>query len=209
MRAKHHMAAYALAFTAAVAPVHAASDAAALERLRLQIQALQERVTALESLTTFATFMPNFAERFHVMHHAGEAGDWAVASHELAEMKRIAGLSTSMDAEKGRLLATMMAPSFAALDDAIEHGDGPGFEKALVQTIPTCNACHAATGSGFVEVTLEVPDVLSMRHPHKVVAREMPEGHSHETPAPGKKEMYDTGAPGHGHPDTGKPAHTH
>ena len=209
MNAKHHIAACALALTAAVAPVHADSDGEALEKLRLQIQALQDRVTALEALTTFTTFMPNFAERFHVMHHAGEAGDWAVASHELAEMQRMARLSTSIDGEKGRLLNAMMAPSFADLDDAIEHGNGTKFEKALVQTITTCNACHAATGSGFVEVTLEVPDLLSLRHPHRLVARGVPEGHSHDMPEAGAKMMHDTEAPEHGHDDAGKPKHTH
>jgi hypothetical protein len=206
MNAKHHIAVYVMALTAAVAPVHADSDGKAFEQLRLEIEGLRDRVTALESLTTFTTFMPNFAERFHIMHNAGTAQDWAVASHELNEMQRMAKLSTSIDGEKGRLLNSMMAPHFAALDDAIEHGNGPKFEQALVQAITTCNACHAATGSGFIEVTLEVPDLLNMRHPHKLTASGVPEGHAHEMPAAGTKTMHDTDASG-GHDDAGKTKH--
>ncbi len=45
--------------------------------------------------------MPNFSERFHVMHRAGESGDWAVAAHEFAELKRLTRLSTTIDSEEG------------------------------------------------------------------------------------------------------------
>ena len=36
--------------------------------------------------------MPNFAERLHVMHYAGEAEDWAVASHELLGLRHLVGI---------------------------------------------------------------------------------------------------------------------
>lgn len=57
------------------AAVIADSDAADIQALKVQIEALQARVTALEAQQTFTSFMPNLAERFHVMHRAGEAGD--------------------------------------------------------------------------------------------------------------------------------------
>ena len=205
MNTRPHIMATALAIAAAVGPAHADSDDGKLEELMRQVETLRTRVSALESLTTFTSFMPNFAERFHVMHHAGEAGDWAVASHELSEMQRMAVLSQSIDAEKGKLMKSMMAPSFDALEDAIGHGNGGKFETALTQTINTCNACHAATGSGFIEVTLEVPDLLSLRHPHKLTPRAVPEGHSHDMPADMKGMMHDSKTSEHGHDDAGKP----
>ena len=188
-------------------PVLASSDEAKFEALEHQIEALRARIAALEAYQTFTSFMPNFSERFHVMHRAGEAGDWAVAAHELQEMKRLTILSSTIDSEKGRLMQTMMGPNFEALDKAIEHGNHEKFQRALVQTIDTCNACHAATGSDFVQVTLDARDSLSLRHPHKLMRRAVPGGHSHGMPSGMGAMMPAKPASEEHHDDTGKPAH--
>ena len=201
---KKRMKAVALALVVAglSMPLLADSDSKKSEALERQIEALQARVAALEERQTFASFMPNFAERFHVMHRASSANDWAVASHELEEMKRLARLSTSIDSEQGQLLQAMMGPSFEALSTAIEHNDLENFEKALLQTIQSCNACHAATGSAFIQVALDARDSLSIRHPHEFTEREAPRDHGHgEMPG----EHDDTGKAAHD--DTGKAAH--
>lgn len=193
------------------APVMADEDAADIQALKAQIQALQARVNALEARQTFTSFMPNIAERFHVMHRAGEAGDWAVASHELEELKRITSLSPTIDEKNGRLMIAMMGPSFDALEEAIEHGNHEKFEKALSQSINTCNSCHVATGSEFVEVTLDAEESLSMRHPHRFMRRDMPSGHAHGHAAmPGMGGMMqETPEAKPHHDDTGMPAHKH
>ncbi len=160
-------------------PAVADSDSAKFKALERQIQELQARIAALEERVTFTSFMPDFAERFHVMHRAGEAGDWAVASHELEEMKRLTRISISIDTDKGKLMQAMMQPSFEALGNAIEHGNHKKFAKALSQTTDTCNACHTATGSGFVQVTLDAQDSLGLRHPHKFMEQQVPGGHTH------------------------------
>jgi hypothetical protein len=193
--------------TALSTPLLADSDGAKIEKLEHQIEALQARIASLEARQTFATFMPDYAERFHVMHRAGESGDWAVASHELEEMKRITGISPSIDGEKGALMQGMMAPSFDALEDAIEHNSHEKFVKALTQTINTCNACHTATGSEFIQVTLDAQESLSMRHPHTFMERAVPGGHSHGAPASMGGMMEPAGAAKKPHDDTGKPAH--
>ncbi len=213
----------AFAAIAVSAPVAADGDSTRVKELERQIQALQARVKALEARQTFTSFMPNMAERFHVMHRAGEAGDWAVAFHELEELKRITSLSPTIDKEKGQLMQAMMGPSYEALEVAIEHGNHEKFEKALKQTITTCNPCHVAIGSEFVEVTLDAEESLSMRHPHRFMRRGMPSGHTHGPASmtgmdgmmgPGsteKDDHDDTGKAPHGHEkphdDTGMPAH--
>jgi hypothetical protein len=196
-------------------PVLADSDDAKSESLERQIEALQTRIAALEARQTFTAFMPDLAERFHVMHRAGDAGDWAMASHELEEMKRLGRLSTSIDSERGKLLQAMMGPSFEALGTAIERSDHKQFRKALPQTIDSCNACHTATDSAFVMVTLDVRDSLSIRHPHMFMEQEVARGHGHgDTPDESATgEHDDTGkaahddAPEAAHDDTGKAAH--
>lgn len=160
-------------------PTAADSDSDEMKRLQLRIDALERRVMELERARSFATFMPEFAERFHVMHRAGEAGDWAVASHELNELERLTELSQGIDRKKGDLMGNMMAASFEALKKAIEHGNANKFEEALEQTINACNGCHVATDSTFIQVTLDAPDSLSMRHPHALEPRHAPSGHTH------------------------------
>ena len=163
---------------------NAGSDANDIQSLQQALRALQHRVEILEAIKpTFTDFMPNMAERIHVLHRAGDAGDWAVAGHELAEIKRLSALSGYIDAEKGTLMQSMMEPSFDALEDAIEHGNQDRLRTALEETVNACNACHVATGSPFVQVVLDAEKSISMRHPHALAHTEMAGGHAHGEPA--------------------------
>lgn len=134
-------------------------------------------------------------------------------------------ISPTIDKEKGQLMQAMMGPSYDALESAIEHGNHEKFEKALNQAVSTCNSCHVATGSEFVEVILNARESLSMRHPHRFMRRDMPSDHTHGhgTGAgmggmmePGSMEKGghdDSGKAPHQdekpHDDTGMPAHKH
>ena len=100
------------------------------------------------------------------MHLAGEAGDWQVANHELQEMKRMVGLAETIDPEKGKLFVTFMNGNLAGIQGAIEHGNEEKFVASVNRTVQSCNACHTAAGSPFIEVALDVPTMLTMRHPH-------------------------------------------
>ena len=182
-------------------PVFASGGDADTHELQQLVEKLQARVTALEAARTFTSFMPDFAERFHVLHRAGEAGDWAVASHELSEMKRMVDLSPTIDAKNGELMKAMLAPSLDAIDAAVDDADGKKFEQALEQTVNTCNACHAAAGSPFIDVTLNANEALSMRHPHRFLMRKAMGGHQHGmSEGMGGAMHSDEGeADGHGH----------
>ena len=161
-----------IAITASVGSVFANQDAN-VEQLKEQIRALEGRITILESRFTFASFMPDFAERFHIMHRASEFEDWAVASHELQIMKQLIASSGSIDAEKGAIFQAMMGPVVDKMDNAINHANGKKMTAALSEAVQTCNACHTATGSPFIKVTLDATESLSMRHPHKFTKQKM------------------------------------
>jgi len=151
-----------------------------MEDLRREVRALREAVRSLQaSRPTTTALMPDFAERFHVMHYAGEAGDWAVATHELLEMQRIMKVIGRVNPEYGEMMQAFMSPSFAELNAAIEHGDRQAFNEALTGAVDQCNACHAGVGSPFIEVTLDVDESLSMRHPHRLQQSEKPGEHTH------------------------------
>jgi hypothetical protein len=164
----------------ATAPLMAQTDSSEIMPMKRQLQSLEERVTRLEALQpTFTSFMPDFAERFHVMHLAGDVGDWAVATHELNELRRMTAFSKYIDSQKGNLMKSMLEPNFSALEGAIGHGNHDKFAKALAETLATCNSCHVATGSAFIKVTLGVDDALSLRHPHALAEQAAPHGHKH------------------------------
>lgn len=162
------------------AEASAPAELETMEDLREEVRALREAVRSLQATRpTTTALMPDFAERFHVIHYAGEAGDWAVATHELLEMERIMKVIGRVNSEYGEMMQGFMSPSFDALNAAIEHGDRGAFNDALTGTVEQCNACHTAVGSGFVEVTLDVDESLSMRHPHRLQPSEKPGDHTH------------------------------
>jgi len=149
------------------------------KQLMERIEAMEARIVVLESRFTFASFMPDFAERFHVMHQAAETEDWAIAGHELQVMKSMVESSTTIDAEKGQLFQAMMGPMIEQMEDAIGHGDEEKMHKLLTQTTQTCNSCHAATGSAFIKVSLDAAGTLSMRHPHVLTKQKSDMKHKH------------------------------
>lgn len=195
-----------LGFGFLISSAFAHQDVLSSEVLK-RLDALEQRLSALEAARSFAGFMPDLAERFHVMHRAGEAGDWAVAAHELAEMQKLSRLSISIDAQQGMLMQSMLGPSFETLEGAIEHGNLKRFSKALESTISACNGCHVATGANFVQVTLDAPDGLSMRHPHRFTKSDAPEGHHH---GPQGVHMMQRGVePAHGDGSGKRENHSH
>jgi hypothetical protein len=150
-----------------------------MDDLKNEIRALRERVDALEALKpTFTNFMPNFSERFHVMHRAGDVGDWAVAAHEISEMQRLTRISNYIDPKLGGLMRGFMDGNLRKLKEAIEHGSAKSFRAALKDTVASCNGCHTATGS-TIAVSLDVDDSLSMRHPHALRKSTVPKEHTH------------------------------
>lgn len=171
---------------------HAAESAAAatpseptdVETLQREVRVLEAEVAELRQtvqalVPSLTMLMPDFAERFHVMHRAGDVGDWAVANHELLAMQQIAAEAERLHPERGQLLAAYMAAPFESLDEAIDHSNYEAFDGALRQTLQSCNACHRAVGSPFIQVTLNPPSQLSMRHPHKLQPSEPLHGHTH------------------------------
>ena len=156
------------------------------EDIKADLHSLHERLTELEKKVAqlwelrpnFPALMPEFSERFHVLHYAGEAGDWAVAQHELLEMRRLVRLGGLIDAQKGVLLQAFIHPQLEGLLRAIEDQNGQAFKKALESTVQACNGCHAAVGSAFMKVALDPPDVLSLRHPHALTRSQVPK-HEH------------------------------
>ena len=173
----------AVAGVLAFAPARpvAADEETRVARLEAKVERLEKQVRELRSLMPSMTnIMPDFSERFHVMHRAGDAGDWAVAQHELLEMHRIIEMARVIDAKKGRMMNDFMEAPLATVAAAIEHSDRDRFVQALEATLTNCNACHDATGSPFINVGLDAGSSVSMRHAHEFLESQPMTEHTHE-----------------------------
>lgn len=153
-----------------------------IRALEERMAELEMRIEQLEKLKpSFAAFMPRFSERFHVLHRAGDVGDWQVAKHEVLEMQRLVNVSKVVDPKLGGMFEGYMAGPLSEVTAAIEHEDGERFVDALEQTVENCNACHRAAGSDFVRVRLQVPSLMSMRHAHELTESSVEDmDHTHD-----------------------------
>ena len=123
--------------------------------------------------------MPNFSERLHVMHYAGEAGDWAVASHELMGLEHLVSVMQQVDPAIGAMASGFLDENFKQLDSAIEHENMESFKQSLKATIKSCNSCHVAAGSPSMNISLNANDSLSMRHSHNFGKSKKPGNQMH------------------------------
>lgn len=178
----------AVSLLAVCAPQAQADEAEDVRALKKELSALKGQMAELQKVVavlqatqpTITTIMPNFAERFHVMHYAGDAGDWAVAGHELQELQRLIGVAKQIHPNHGAMMEGFMTASLRKLKEAIDHNKREAFDQALGEAVNNCNACHAAAGSPFIKVTLEVTESLSLRHPHSFGKTRVPMEHMHK-----------------------------
>jgi hypothetical protein len=162
-------------------------DSKQIEKLANQVAALKDEVAELRKAVaslkdiqpTITMLMPDFAERFHVMHYAGEAEDWAVAAHELQGLRHLVEVMQRVDPEKGAMVNGFLDANFNQLDAAIEHDNLESFTKAMDETLGSCNSCHVAAGSPSMKITLDARNSLSMRHSHDLGKSKMPGDHMH------------------------------
>ncbi len=176
-----------LAAVSALTPVMANEDTLTLEQLRAEVDRLGNEVSRLrvevDTLNairpTVTTLMPAIAERFHVMHYAGDAEDWALAAHELTGIWHLVEIIRRVDPNTGALADGFLQPHFDRLEAAIEHGNRDEFSRALDSSVEACNACHVAVGSPTMRVALDAADSLSLRHSHVLAPTEKPGEHKH------------------------------
>ena len=152
--------------------------------LRLEIEKLKNILAGIDALNpNLTSLMPDFSERFHVMHAAGDAGDWAVAAHELLELERMMGLAQIIDPDKGLLMKSFLEPTFKQIKGAIDHGNHKAFLGHLEKAVTSCNACHVAVQAPYIKVSLNVDEIMSIRHSHKFTRSEVDSskggGHKH------------------------------
>ncbi len=111
-----------------------------------------------EELAHLMAYMERYAEKLHL---AGTPENWPLAAfyaHEVEETldEVVAGGYVEEGVELAAFAEATFLPALARVEGAVESESAVAFRAAYAGLIDACNACHAATGHGFVQVV--VPD---------------------------------------------------
>jgi hypothetical protein len=105
-------------------------------------------------------FMTATQMRHSKLWFAGQAGNWALASYELDEIKEgFADITRFHPTHPGspvpirEILPKLMAAPLARLQVAIRSQNPDKFDEAFDSLTASCNACHQAENFGFNVIT--------------------------------------------------------
>jgi mono/diheme cytochrome c family protein len=93
---------------------------------------------------------------------SGSLANWPLARYEIEQMKTSLQLAAEFGAKAypnfSDLLKSDAEPAFAALDAAIAGKNEAAFITGFERLTKSCNACHTATGLGFI--VIQTPTTL-------------------------------------------------
>ncbi len=89
---------------------------------------------------------------------AGAAENWPLADFYLHEMEEAAEELAEAgvvyhDQPVSQLTGVMLKPAVESLEEAVKAQDAALFRTRHTVLVQTCNACHTATGYGFIRIT--------------------------------------------------------
>lgn len=84
--------------------------------------------------------------------YAGLVQNWQLANYELGQIRSAIEDTKRFYSNKGDSKISMMSEPTDELDAAIKAKDIDKFHKAYVKLTAACNACHEATGFGFIKI---------------------------------------------------------
>jgi hypothetical protein len=132
---------------------------AQVKALREEVAELKRQLQELQRLAVpeLGQQMLELQIRHARLWFAGTGGDWTLAAFQLAELRE--ALNAIVEANPDHetiqperladVLPTMMKPSIASLQTAIDKRDAQQFAQAYDQLTQACNACHASHSFDF------------------------------------------------------------
>lgn len=109
---------------------------------------------------TFGDMMNAFVQPRHIkLGLAGQAGNWALAAHELHELdEAFAAIKAYQPVWNGKPMAQMIAQMTTGprkdVGDAIAAKDLKRFAAAFDHLTQSCNACHERIAKPFLKITI-------------------------------------------------------
>ena len=84
--------------------------------------------------------------------YAGAVQNWPLASYELEQIRASISLAKTLYPNSEKSDMNTMVPAADDLERAIKAKDSAGFTSAYAKLTAACNACHEATGFGFIKI---------------------------------------------------------
>jgi cytochrome c553 len=84
--------------------------------------------------------------------YAGAVQNWPLANYELEQIRASIRLSKTLFPDSDKSNMDTMKPAAEDLDKAINAKDAANFGRAFGKLTAACNACHEATGFGFIKI---------------------------------------------------------
>ncbi|MBI3696814.1 MAG: hypothetical protein HY238_18505 [Acidobacteria bacterium] len=110
------------------------------------------------------TVMIEYATRFGNIYYAAQAANWGMAAYQLKEMVEIQEVGETTRPARGDALRGLEQGALKPLALDIVNQDIRKFNTDFATAVAFCNACHQATGFGYVVYKLpdqpEVPAKL-------------------------------------------------
>jgi hypothetical protein len=108
----------------------------------------------IPGLEVFMTFIQGEHAK---LWYAGRARNWPLAGYALGEIKEVMSdvqdqVPTFKDLPLADMLDAVITGEIARLEKAIEAKDPKAFAAGFDKLTGACNACHQATGNGFVRI---------------------------------------------------------
>ena len=102
----------------------------------------------------FGAVMHEYGERFWALYYAAAAGNWELAAYELHEQLEAQETGEAVRPKLAPRLKAFEKSHLKALEKAVRAQDFRKFEKAYGKALKACNACHTATGHGYIRYEL-------------------------------------------------------
>jgi glutaredoxin len=107
------------------------------------------------------TVMIEYGNRFSRMYYSAKAGNWDMAKYQFDEMLEIQEVGEATRPGRAPMLKTFEDSFLTTIDKAIGANDAKAFDKAFLEAVDGCNACHkASTGAdwkSYQYVKIQVP----------------------------------------------------
>ena len=124
-----------------------------------QINQLQKRVDSLQTLVD-KSYKPGFGELMNLVHHhfdemyrAGQIANWQYTEFEIHEMREaFDNISIYQSQRKETAQLKMIFPALEKMKQILKKTNVTDFNKAYINILNTCNACHKQTGYDFIKI---------------------------------------------------------
>ena len=100
------------------------------------------------------TVMMEYSHRFYVAYYAAKAGNWDLAKYELHEMLEIQEVGEATRPKHAPALKTFEETYLSKVEKSAQAEKWKDFDTAYKKAVAGCNACHAASGHGYIRYKL-------------------------------------------------------